>query len=166
MSLSDAKRARAEAAFKRKEDQAHDGAKAWRNTKPSPALSPKTWSAYEPFGWQNNPLNLTQPKTAGKLWHPGVRRNRIVSTAGTSVSSPWSAGAPRPWSARFQSTATGPDPFVARSGDQPIAHRLFARQFAGAPRRFRFFSRRSLGGLLVVPAPLHFSNAFALHFLF
>ena len=29
MSLSDAKKARAEAAFKRKEDQAHDGAKAW-----------------------------------------------------------------------------------------------------------------------------------------
>jgi hypothetical protein len=29
MSLSDAKKARAEAAFKRKEDQAQDGAKAW-----------------------------------------------------------------------------------------------------------------------------------------
>jgi hypothetical protein len=29
MSLSDAKKARAEAAFKRKEDQAHDGANAW-----------------------------------------------------------------------------------------------------------------------------------------
>jgi hypothetical protein len=29
MSLSDAKKARAEAAFRRKEDQAHDGAKAW-----------------------------------------------------------------------------------------------------------------------------------------
>jgi len=29
MSLSDAKKARAEAAFKRKEHQAHDGEKAW-----------------------------------------------------------------------------------------------------------------------------------------
>ena len=29
MSLSDAQKARAEAAFKRKEDQAHDGANAW-----------------------------------------------------------------------------------------------------------------------------------------
>src|SRR6516165_4084178 len=49
--------------------------KPGQNTKPSPALSPKTWSAYERFAWQKKLPNLRRPKTAGKLWHPGVRRN-------------------------------------------------------------------------------------------
>ena len=75
MSLSDARKARAETAFKRKEDQARGGAKAWAEYEAQSHAVAKTWSAYEPFVRQNNPLNLTQPTTAGKLYHPGVRRN-------------------------------------------------------------------------------------------
>jgi hypothetical protein len=56
---------------------------------------------------------------------------------------------------------------LAWSGDQSVAHRLLARELAGAAQRLALFPRRFLGRLLVKPAPLHFPEyAFALHFLF
>jgi hypothetical protein len=52
MSLSDTQKARAEAAFKRKETQAREGATAWAEYEAKSRAVAKTWSAYEPSASQ------------------------------------------------------------------------------------------------------------------
>src|SRR5262249_50933450 len=57
------------------------------------------------------------------------------------------------------------NPFLSRSGNRSVPHRLLARKLAGPANRLALLPRRPFRRLLVESPPLHFpEHAFALHF--
>jgi hypothetical protein len=98
---------------------------------------------------------------AEHLWHIDPDSTR----AGETGISPHCPGMLAARTRRSAASLSGKS-LVLRRGNEPVAHRLLAREFPRSAGCFSLLPGRLLGGLFVKPPPFHFAKyAFALHFL-